>query len=302
MKNVIITGASGFIGKALTKYLLDKNINVFAIVRNAQKLSEFESYTNLKVVTCNMNEYNTLPEKITKRGFDACFHLAWEGVNNYNNNIQINNIQNSVELIDALNTIKVEKLLFANSSFQYKYFKTDFEDYSITSNIDIYGITKQATGNILQKRCLEYKIDYYSIIIPVAYGVGDYSKRSTNMIINFFQNNVSPNLVDSQTLCDWTYIDDTVLAIYNVIKRGKPFKHYYIGLRKIKTFGEVITKVRDIINPNIELHFGTYHDIGFIDYDKFLNDDLYLDTGFEITSDFTENIKKTAEWVKTLSF
>ncbi len=304
MKKVIITGASGFIGKALTKYLLDKDITVFALVRNAQKLAEFSSYSNINIITCSMDEYKNLAQKITERDFDACFHIAWEGLDStyYNRSeVQIGNIQKSVDLIDALKDIGIKKLLFANSSFQYKYFTTDFEDYNLTSNVDIYGIIKQATGNLLQKKSLEYAIDYYSIIIPVAYGVGDYSKRSTNMLINMLQNNNTPKLVDSEMLLDWVYIDDVILIIYNVIERGKPFKNYYVGYRKVKTFGEIIRMVGKVVNPNIELNFGTYHDNSFIDYSKFLNDDLYLDTGFEITSNFEKNIKKTAEWVKTLN-
>lgn len=305
MKKVIITGASGFIGKALTKYLLDKGVVVFAIVREVQKLDEFSLYSNLNIITCDMNEYFILPEKIKERNFDACFHIAWEGLDSSNYNTfdtQVSNIKKSVDLLDTLSVFNVEKLLFANSLFQYKYFRTDFEDYSIVSNCDIYGIIKKATSKIIKKMCLQNNINYYDLIFPNIYGIGDYSKHLTNVVINCFQTNVEPKLADASILCDWTYIDDVIKAIITVVEKGKPFKYYYIGSRNIKTFGEVISNVRDIINPSLELNFGTYHDIGFIDYDKFFNDDLYLDTGFEINSDFAENIKKTAQWVKTLDF
>lgn len=37
MKKAIITGASGFIGKALCKRLLDEGYYIYAVVRNKEK-------------------------------------------------------------------------------------------------------------------------------------------------------------------------------------------------------------------------------------------------------------------------
>ena len=42
-KNVLITGASGFIGTHLIKFLLQKNYNVIAVTRQAGKASDHYS-------------------------------------------------------------------------------------------------------------------------------------------------------------------------------------------------------------------------------------------------------------------
>ena len=305
MKKVIITGASGFIGKALTKHLLDQDIEVYAIVRDPQKLSDLSTYSNLKIVTCEMSEYSSLADKITERDFDVCFHLAWEGAMGekiQHLETQLKNIQYSSDLMISISALKTNRFIFVDTISQYKFIPIINDGVVTNKNFDIYGIAKQATYKFLIQLASTLNIHLNSVIMANVYGIGDYSKRSTNIIINNFFKNISPNLADGKTLYDWTYIDDVVQGLVAVSQKGKKIKRYYLGHRKLKTFEELITTVRDTVNPNIELKFGTYHDISFIDFHAFFNDDLYQDTGFEITSDFKDNILKTTEWVKTLNF
>ena len=56
MKTVIITGANGNLGKAVTKEFLDKNYQVIATVSNEKNVPDFESHVNLRVVMVNLSD------------------------------------------------------------------------------------------------------------------------------------------------------------------------------------------------------------------------------------------------------
>ncbi|MGL4367188.1 MAG: NAD-dependent epimerase/dehydratase family protein [Brevinemataceae bacterium] len=304
MQKVIITGASGFIGKALTKYLLNNNIEVYAIVRDKEKLVDLTHNKNLKIISCEMKGYNTLPEKIKERDFDVCFHLAWEGIvgcEMQNLSTQIKNIENTSSLLYALSKLNIKQFIYADSISQYKYIPIN-KTTTLYKNFDVYGLSKDFTRKYLIQQISTLDMQFNAVIMSNIFGVGDFSKRSTNIIIDKFLKGESPALADGSILYDWVYIDDAIQVMLAVVDKGHPYKTYYIGYRKLKTFEEIVTTVRDIVNPTIPLTFGTYHDTSFIDYDQFFNDDLYQDTGFEIRSDFAENIKKTTEWVKFLNF
>lgn len=72
MKKVIVTGASKFIGKSLTRRLLELGCLVYAVVRDSQKLAEL-SHERLRIIEAELTEYAQLDCLITERGFDAFF-------------------------------------------------------------------------------------------------------------------------------------------------------------------------------------------------------------------------------------
>ena len=66
MKTVIITGASGNLGRAVTKEFLDKNYQVLATVTNEEEKTAFLSHPNLDVSIVNLTDENETTAFIQK--------------------------------------------------------------------------------------------------------------------------------------------------------------------------------------------------------------------------------------------
>lgn len=58
MKSVIITGANGNLGKAVTKEFLDKNYQVIATITGENARSEFQAHPNLELSVVNLTNEN----------------------------------------------------------------------------------------------------------------------------------------------------------------------------------------------------------------------------------------------------
>ena len=78
MKNIIITGATGFVGKNLSKYLLEESFQVKTYIRNnALNLSNISTIVNLVGKahdlknTSSSQEYYQVNTELTKRVYDA---------------------------------------------------------------------------------------------------------------------------------------------------------------------------------------------------------------------------------------
>lgn len=63
MKHVLILGATGHLGKVLTKILLDKNYRVVALARNPKKINL--THKNLKVIQGNITNSNDLSNALS---------------------------------------------------------------------------------------------------------------------------------------------------------------------------------------------------------------------------------------------
>ena len=69
---ILVTGASGFIGKKLVQYLLDKNMSVRIMSRRLESLDEFE-HKNLEKVKANAQKYEEVRDAL--KGIDIAYYL-----------------------------------------------------------------------------------------------------------------------------------------------------------------------------------------------------------------------------------
>ena len=77
MKNVIVTGANGFIGKTLVNALLEKGYYVVALdIRFDEVLANDDRVTCVSVLNKEVAE---LSKEIPAKDYMCFFHLAWAG-------------------------------------------------------------------------------------------------------------------------------------------------------------------------------------------------------------------------------
>jgi nucleoside-diphosphate-sugar epimerase len=297
MKRVVVTGASGFIGKALVTELLERGFFVYAIVRNQKKMEGLLHHINLKNIELPLEDITELPKYINEK-IDLFYHLANYAKypeENQDYRKQLKNTEYACDAISAAIKINATKFILIGSSYQYQ--KNHNKYYSENRSCSIYGTARLSAQLMCETIAHNSGIQMNTVLLTNCFGVGDYSNRSTNSIIKKFLNNESPLLIEGNYKHDWVYISDFVGGLIEVGLKGKNFKTYYIGNRKLKTFKEIITETRDVINPKMNLEFGTYEDSSYIDYSMIDLDALYNDTKYQVKNMFKENILKTAEWL-----
>ena len=63
MKTAVVTGATGFIGNALTRKLIQEGVFVYAVGRSEKKLESLSRLQNVAVIQARFEEYGSLDEK-----------------------------------------------------------------------------------------------------------------------------------------------------------------------------------------------------------------------------------------------
>ncbi len=303
MKTVIVTGSNGFIGSALAKKFLQDGARVIGIVRNFEGLEELLQFKEFIPIQAELEEYHKLDQDIREihsGDIDAFFHFAWDGVfgesfKDYSR--QIKNIQYSCDTLMTAIKSGCKKFILAGTYNQYEIATRIIGNYSEPRYTCIYSAAKVASDMMCKTLAYNHHIEYNSGLICMAYGEGNKSKMLANTVIEQLCNGIRPKLVEADGLYDMIYIDDIVQAFISIEEKGKNQKSYYIGHRKLDTFGNYITQMRDVLNPQMELVFGEYKETTRLDYNLIDLDALYNDTGFECQADFKTTIKKTADWL-----
>lgn len=300
MQKVIITGANGFIGSAVTNFISSKNIYVYAVVRNEESdIKRINKNKNVEVVYCDLEEIYRIYDRV--EDVDAFYHFAWEGVSNANRNsyeTQIKNIEYTCKCVELCKKIKCKEFIFASSLWEY-------ECYEVMRGLDnvklssIYSSAKISANFMARALSNEYGIRYNNGIITNVYGIGEVSNRLINSTIRKLLNGEETKFTSASQIYDFIYIDDAAKAFYYIGKLGVNNKSYYIGSLNPKPLREYLVLLKDCIDINIELGIGKIEQSGIhLDYSIFDINSIKRDTGFEPTITFEEGIRRTIKWIE----
>lgn len=126
-KNVLITGATGFVGSWLTKALTEKRSNVFVIALSKKNLeSSVLNYMEIKpkdVVFGSITNFNLIKDAFEKFEIEACFHLAAQAIVTVANRSPIQtfetNISGTWNVLEAARTTDLKNLIVASTDKVY---------------------------------------------------------------------------------------------------------------------------------------------------------------------------------------
>lgn len=300
MKNVIVTGANGFIGKTLVNALLEKGYHVVALdIRFDDVLANDNRVTCVNVLNKEVSE---LVGEIPQQKYMCFFHLAWAGTSGparADYIVQLNNVKLACDYIKLCSEIGCKRVVYASSINEmetYEYLQSD--------NIEpaggyIYGTGKLAAHLMGETVAKLNGIEFIPVIITNIYGVGEKSARMIYTSINKLVHKEHCSFTAGYQTYDFIYITDAINSIIAVAEKGMAFNRYYIGSGEPKPLREFLLEMRDIVDPEAELGLG---DIPFkgvdISYDQFDLKKVERDTGYQNEIPFAEGIRMTAEYIR----
>lgn len=243
-KNILITGASGFIGKSLLKYISQFECNIIAIY-NKTKIN-LKKHNNIRLVKCDL--LKSIPKKIKTNNIDILFHFAGPKADRKSMQIKSKILQSLV--IDrniiryALNK-KIPNFFFASSAAVYDVSKTNFKEKKlpINHNCDgVYGMSKLITEELLYNSFDKKKLTicrFFSV-----YG------KSSNTIINKWKYETKKNKEifiwgNGNTIRSWLHIDDVINGIIKMMVCRKKDIFYNLGSNEKLSLNKIFRIIKN---------------------------------------------------------
>ncbi len=301
MKNVIVTGANGFIGRMLVKSLSEKGYHVVAL--DIRFDDDLKNNPHIACVNVLNKEPSELEKDIPKIDYFCFFHLAWAGTSGPSRAdyvLQLNNVRLTCDYIQLCKGIGCNRVVYASSINEmetYEYLQSDDIE---PSGGYIYGTGKLAAHLMGETVAKMNDIEFIPVIITNIYGVGEKSARMIYTSINKLIHKEHCSFTAGYQMYDFIYLTDAINSIIAVAEKGKAFNRYYIGSGEPKPLREFLLEMRDIVDPESELGLG---DIPFkgvdISYDQFDLKKVQRDTGYINHVSFSEGIRMTAEYIRS---
>ena len=232
-KKVLITGASGFIGKNLINSLLkDKSFEIYGLIKKRSK--KILRKKNLKYIYSDLTKNN----KKIKIDFDYIINLA--GNIDHKNKFETfkAHYQGVKNLIKILNFKKTKLFIQIGSCLEYGIKKSPHKESFNCSPISHYGKAK-----LLSTKYIQRKLKNYIILRPYQiYGPYQKKDRLVPIVIDGCLRNKEIACSDGLQFRDFLFIDDFVELIKKILKKNNNINGIYnVGFGKPN-------KVKDIIN------------------------------------------------------
>ncbi|MBN8545148.1 MAG: dTDP-glucose 4,6-dehydratase [Ignavibacteria bacterium] len=267
MKNILVTGAAGFIGSNFVNALLKKRDDIFIV--NLDKLTYAGNLENLKASE-NHKNYRFIKGDIANpelveyvfQKYKIKFVVNFAAESHVDRSIlgskvfyETNVIGTNV-LLETARRFEVERFLQVSTDEVYGSLGATgyFTETTPISPNSPYSSSKAAADMMVQAFYHTYGMPVLTTRCSNNYGPFQFPEKLIPlMIINTLNGKKLPVYGDGLNVRDWIYVLDHNYAIETVLEKGKPGEVYNIGAKNEMTNIEIVKLILNHLGKGEEM-------------------------------------------------
>ena len=269
MKKVLVTGATGFLGKYLIEELLNNDYEVVAQGRKENVLSDIKEKYNAQILKCSLDEIKNVELKVDYVIHAAALSTVWGKWEDFYNS----NVVGTENVIDFCKKNNVKRLVYVSSPSIYSA-KCDRlnikeEDFDKNNKLNYYIKSKILAENLINS-IEDDKLEKVIIRPRGLFGIGD-----TSIIPRLIKANRKigiPLFNDGKNIVDITCVENVALALRLAIESKNAVGNTYnITNGEPREFKNILEELFEQINEppkylkiSLNLMYGVSSIIEFI--------------------------------------
>ena len=265
-KRIVITGATGFIGRNVAGMFLEHGAEVFVLVRpQSKQRALLPVHENLHVVEGSLAEIKTAAETIGHA--DAFLHFAWGGVNREEIDspiVQKSNIDWSLECVEAAGKLGCTVFMDAGSRVEYG-IKEDgiMSEHMECAPVNEYGKAKLSFYRQAMPQCEKWNMTYYHLRFFSVYGAGDHPWSIISTLVRDLPQGKTVSL--SACMHRWNFMDieDASRAIVELYRYSDTVAQgssriVNIASEDTRRLREFVEEIHRLTEKKGQLEYGTF--------------------------------------------
>ncbi len=256
----LVTGATGHVGAFLVRRLLDGGHSVHLLLRpesDPWRLRGVEASLTRHV--CNPDLPASLEECVRAANPEIVFHLAWGGITaeRRNHPEQVSsNVRQALAVLEAAHAAGCGTFISVGSQAEYGRVDGVIREDHATHPETAYGVAKLALSQLAMKYCELAGMRCVWLRLFSAYGPMDSPAHMLPTLMETLLRGERPALTRCEQQWDYLYIEDVAEALYRAAVTTTAEGIFNLSSGKATPLLEVVTRVRDLIDPALPLGIG----------------------------------------------
>ena len=215
-KKILVTGYSGFIGKAVVNELIARGYNIVGIYNH----NKLDDNVNLTQIQLDLFDFPKVQQFLALNKFEEIIHLAWYlGPKCHSENINLQWLYATQHLFYEFYKQGGSKILcngtVSEYNFSYGYLS---ENITPLTNKSLHGTCKANLFNIMSAFCEQNSIDFKWARVFNLYGPYEKASRLMPSVINSMLRNEDVKVSDCLKIQDYLHVFDTATAIVDLFE------------------------------------------------------------------------------------
>jgi len=258
-QTILLTGITGFLGSHIAENLIANNIKVIGLKRKDSDVWRCEGFKD-KIQWVDIDEKGFFKDELTNCSFDTVIHGAWIGVeadSRDNWNEQSKNISFLVSLLEISKTVGVKKFIFLGSQAEYGNIDGKISEDHKTNALNAYGSIKLACLEIVKTFCDNNDINWIWLRLFSLFGEKENKNWLIPSLIESMLTDKQMDFTPGEQKYAYLYVKDFAVIMNKMIIMPVESGIYNISSNETRTIKSLVENIRDYINPEFILNFGT---------------------------------------------
>lgn len=311
MKNYLVTGAAGFIGSYIAKYLIKSGASVY-VIDNLSTGIEDNIPREAKVEIGNCYDESII-NRFSSVQFDAIFHIAGQSSGEISFDDPVYDLNTNTESTLLLIKFGLEhhckRFLYASTMSVYG----TVEDKPISEShstfpLSFYGVGKLASEHYLRIYCSK-GLQPTTLRLFNVYGPGQNMNNMRQGMVSIFMSYILKNQPlhikgSKDRFRDFIFIDDVVSAFITCLAYNETIgKVYNVGTGKKTYIHELVENIIRSFGSSVDNYPHFYKDSTPGDQFGIYCDNSLLrkDTNWSPNVSLVKGVQLMADWCKTIS-
>lgn len=252
--NILLTGATGFVGSHLLHHLLSEHHNVTILKRSTSDIWRITDSISA-ISSVDIDKEKDLSEVFLNYKIDAVIHTATLYIKRETDPEELRdmneaNITFPTLLLDAAVKNEVKYFINTGTCFEYALSDTPVSEKSPIEAYNYYAATKLAFENILSYYAKMHTMHATTLKLFYPYGEKD-NKKIIPLILQSYAHDRQLSISKGEQKLDFTYVGDIVKAYSNALsylssESYNGYMTFNIGAGKATQIKDLVTHIEQI--------------------------------------------------------